>query len=52
MGFFLYSLFRASSFYIHKIQQDATGAGMYYCKLTMHFQTTLNIDLCHSYINV
>ena len=33
---FLYSWFRASSFYINKIQQYATNAGFYYCKLTLH----------------
>ena len=31
----LYSWFRASSLYINKIQQDATDAGIYYCKLTL-----------------
>ena len=35
-SFFLYSLFRASSFYINKIQQDATNAVIYYCQLTLH----------------
>jgi len=29
-------LFRASTFYINKIQQDSTGAGIYYCTLTLH----------------
>ena len=32
----LYSWFRASSFYINRIQQDATDAGFYYCKITLH----------------
>ena len=32
----LYSWFRASSLYINKIQQDATDAGIYYCRLTLH----------------
>jgi len=32
----LYSWFRASSLYSNKIQQDATDAGIYYCKLTLH----------------
>ena len=34
--FLLYSWFRASSLYINKTQQDATDAGIYYCKLTPH----------------
>jgi len=34
--FILYSWFRASSLYINKIQQDATNAGVYYCKITLH----------------
>ena len=32
----LHSWFRASLFYINKIQQDATGAGIYYCKTALH----------------
>jgi len=36
MNHILYSWFHASSFYINKIQQDATDAGIYYCKLTVH----------------
>ena len=31
----LYSWFRVSSFYINKIQQDATDTGIYCCKITL-----------------
>ena len=33
---FLCSWFRASSLYMNKIQLDATDAGIYHCKLTLH----------------